>query len=114
MWKCTYLIIATLILMFLYSCKNASQLEIKPDTFLVDVRTPEEFNKGSVDNAVNIPLNELSNRLQEFNGKNNIVVFCRSGARSNKAMKMLHSQGILNVVNGGSWKKVQSVLSSEK
>ena len=114
MWKCIFLIIATLILMFLFSCKDASKLEIKSDTFLVDVRTPEEFSEGSVDDAVNIPLNELSTRLHEFNDKNNIIVFCRSGARSNKAMKILHRQGILNVVNGGSWKKVQSVLSSQK
>lgn len=111
MWNLFYLIIATLMLMFLYSCKNASQLEIKPDTFLVDVRTPEEFKAGSVDNAVNIPLNELSNRLEEFEGMNNIIVFCRSGARSNKAMKVLQSHGVLDVVNGGSWKSVQSILT---
>ena len=50
--------------------------------FLVDVRTPEEFNSGSVDGAINIPLSVLEQELSQFKNKENIIVFCRSGARS--------------------------------
>lgn len=89
------------------ACNNSTDTSSIPDdSFLVDVRTPEEFLNGSVPNAVNIPLSELPNRLDEFSGKSTIVVFCRSGNRSGKAKKILTDKGIKNVINGGSWKNV--------
>jgi 3-mercaptopyruvate sulfurtransferase SseA len=48
---------------------------IHNDAFLVDIRTPDEFSKGSVESAVNIPLNEVGNQLPKFKNKENIVVF---------------------------------------
>ncbi len=51
-------------------------------TFLVDVRTPGEFEGGSAKGAVNIPLDSIMNELDQFEGKENIDVFCRSGNRS--------------------------------
>lgn len=77
---------------------------VKP--FLVDVRTPEEFAAGSVKGAVNIPLDQVQTRIAEFQGKEQIVVFCRSGNRSGQAIEILNENGITNVVNGGSWEDV--------
>jgi phage shock protein E len=77
---------------------------VKP--FLVDVRTPQEFAAGSVNGAVNIPLDEVESRIAEFQGKEQIVVFCRSGNRSSQAMSILNEHGITNVTNGGSWEDV--------
>ncbi len=77
---------------------------VKP--FLVDVRTPEEFAAGSVKGAVNIPLDEVEARISEFQGKGEIVVFCRSGSRSSQAMSILNEHGVTNVTNGGSWEDV--------
>lgn len=79
---------------------------IKNGAFLVDVRTPDEFSGGSVVDAVNIPLNELEDRLEEFEDKEIIVVFCRSGARSETARQVLESSGFNHVLNGGSWQNV--------
>lgn len=84
---------------------------IKNGAFLVDVRTPSEFSSGSVQDAVNIPLNKLSTQLSRCKGKKNIVVFCRSGSRSGQAQRILESNGFENVINGGSWLHVNQILN---
>ncbi|MCS6818911.1 MAG: rhodanese-like domain-containing protein [Chitinophagales bacterium] len=86
---------------------NKEQLK---NSFLVDVRTPEEFSEGSAPGAVNIPLHEIPNRLNEFKGKKHIVVFCRSGNRSAQAQRILKENGFNNVINGGSWQAVANIL----
>ena len=100
----------TVVTLFMISCKDRSsqKLDLPSDAFLVDVRTSKEFESGSVPGAVNIPLDQVESSLEVFSGKENIVVFCRSGNRSGKAKKILESAGILNVINGGGWKEVLS------
>lgn len=83
---------------------------INKNAFLVDVRTPGEFAGGSVLGAVNIPLDRLLVQLAKFKDKENIVVFCRSGMRSSQAKTILQQNGFKNVVNGGSWEKVNQLL----
>lgn len=85
---------------------------ISQGAFLVDVRTPGEFSQGSVSGAVNIPLDQLAQRLKEFEGKEQIIVFCRSGARSGQAEGYLKQQG-LNVVNGGTWQNVKKAKNAK-
>lgn len=74
--------------------------EVAKGALMVDVRTPEEFATGSVKGAINIPLNEVESRINEFKGKPSVVVFCRSGNRSGQAKEILESNGIKNVING--------------
>ncbi|MBP7173033.1 MAG: rhodanese-like domain-containing protein [Cloacibacterium sp.] len=74
--------------------------QIENGAFLVDVRTPEEYAEGSVKGAVNIPLDQIPNRLEEFEGKTSVIVFCRSGNRSGQAKSILEAKGIQNVTNG--------------
>ncbi|PIE50450.1 MAG: sulfurtransferase [Flavobacteriales bacterium] len=74
--------------------------QVEEGAFIVDVRTPIEFRSGSFKGAVNIPLNQLESRLEEFKGKQNIIVFCRSGNRSGKAKNILEQNGFTNVTNG--------------
>ncbi len=82
----------------------------KSEVFYVDVRTPSEFAQGSVTGAVNIPLDQIENQIAKFKGKQNIVVFCRSGSRSSRAKNILEKNGINNVTNGGTWKDVNAKL----
>jgi rhodanese-related sulfurtransferase len=82
------------------------------NAFQVDVRTPEEFAAGSATGAVNIPVDEVASRIEEFRGKEAVVVFCRSGNRSAQALEILNSNGITNVTNGGTWQQVQAVVES--
>lgn len=83
---------------------------IKENVYLVDVRSPEEFASGGADGAVNIPLGVLAQQFSAFENKQNIVVFCRSGARSGQAKMLLEREGVQNVVNGGPWQQVQAAL----
>lgn len=74
--------------------------------FLVDVREPGEFAAGTAKGAVNIPLGRVAAELNKFKGKENIVVFCRSGNRSGQAKVILEQNGFKNVVNGGTLEEV--------
>lgn len=98
----------------LFGQQDNTQLKevIKEGAFLVDVRTPSEFASGSVKGAVNIPLDKISGQLSKFKGKKNIVVFCRSGNRSSQAKSILEKNGFKNVVNGGTWQNVNSLISN--
>ena len=78
--------------------------------FLVDVRTPAEFAAGSVEGAVNIPVDQVQNQLDQFKEKENIVVFCRSGGRSASAKNILEQNGINDVINGLTWQNVNQNL----
>ncbi len=82
------------------------QTIIQQGAFLVDVRTPVEFSEGHVKGSVNIPLNTVQAQLAKFKGKTNIIVFCRSGARSSQAKSTLEQNGFTNVINGGTWNNV--------
>ncbi len=86
------------------------QLLISEGAFLVDVRTPEEFKGGNVKGSTNIPLDLISYQLDQFKGKENIIVFCRSGNRSGQAKVILEQNGIANVINGGTWDQVSSFV----
>jgi len=70
---------------------------------IVDVRTPAEFMGGNVNDSINIPLQEIQQRLDEIKQlKTPLVLCCASGGRSAMAAQFLSSQGI-DCVNGGSW-----------
>ena len=87
---------------------------MKEGAILVDVRTPGEFAQRSVKGAVNIPLEMITRKVSTLGGHKHIVVFCRSGNRSNHARKMLEQLGFRNVVDGGTWQDVQHALAQSK
>ncbi|GAB7220355.1 rhodanese-like domain-containing protein [Vibrio comitans] len=84
---------------------------------VIDVRTPQEFNGGHLDNAVNIPVADLSRADLSFVDKDEqIVVYCRSGNRSGNAKQILLTKGYKHVHNGGGLQMMLSVnqLSSSE
>lgn len=84
---------------------------IDEGAFLVDVRTPGEFLDGHVKGSVNIPLDTIPRQLEKFKNKKNIIVFCRSGARSSQAKTILMQNGFPNVINGGTWNNVNQFVN---
>lgn len=100
---------------------KANELLSTGKFFLLDVRTPAEFNEGYIDGATLIPLKNLpttdpelspeqllDQRLCEIPGDKPILVYCKSGARSDAARDLLVDSGYRNVYNlvGGitAWK----------
>lgn len=75
------------------------QNESNGDTFILDVREPHEYEICRIPNSKLIPLNELPTRVQELDRSWNIVVHCRSGARSAKAVKFLREAGFDKIKN---------------
>ncbi|MGL2988284.1 rhodanese-like domain-containing protein [Flavobacterium sp. RSSA_27] len=73
---------------------------------IVDVRTREEFMGGHVATSINIPLNEIPERLEEIKTlATPLILCCASGGRSGQAESYLSQQGI-ECLNGGSWLNV--------
>ena len=72
----------------------------KSGAVLVDVRTPAEVEKGKASPAaINIPLQEIPQRLSEFPKDKDVLVYCRSGKRSMAASKFLVENGYTRVFN---------------
>ncbi|AEA44992.1 rhodanese-like domain-containing protein [Fluviicola taffensis] len=70
---------------------------------IVDVRSRDEFRSGHVTGSLNIPLQELKERIDEIRQLTSpLVLCCASGNRSAQAQNWLTSQNI-SCVNGGSW-----------
>lgn len=70
---------------------------------IIDVREPSEFQTGHVKGAVNIPPAKLMSGAKELAGldKNTeLILYCRSGARSAASANILKAQGFTNIVNG--------------
>ncbi|MFT3979217.1 MAG: rhodanese-like domain-containing protein [Ferruginibacter sp.] len=97
--------------LFTSTADNPIKEAVKAGAFLVDVRTPAEFSGGSVQAAVNIPLDKIPGQLLQFSKKDSIIVFCRSGNRSRIAKTILEQNGFQNVLNGGTWKKVNRSIN---
>jgi rhodanese-related sulfurtransferase len=76
----------------------------KEEPLLIDVRTPEEYNEGHIEGSLLIPLDTLEANLPKLaNSKDRpLIVYCRSGARSAIASRLLADQGFkpLNVSGG--------------
>ena len=81
---------------------------------LIDVREPMELDvDGSIEGAINIPLGELEMRKDEILSlKGDVVVFCRGGHRSAKALEFLQNEGLENGINGGGYSSLSEILDT--
>ena len=70
---------------------------------LLDVREPFEWDIAHLDGAKLIPLGELPSRMSELDSADDIVIHCKSGVRSAKAVRLLQEAGFgkLHNVEGG-------------
>lgn len=67
--------------------------------YLVDVRTPEEYQQAHIPDVPLIPIAELPNRLSEIPTDQTVVFICRSGARSAQARDLTRAAGYTNVTS---------------
>ena len=66
---------------------------------LLDVRTPDEYATGTIDGAVNIPVDSLRQRLAELPRDKPLIIFCRVGLRGYIAARILAGHGFKECVN---------------
>lgn len=97
---------AFLLLIVSANAQTLSERINAKNVVLVDVRSAEEFGKGTAEGAINIPLELLEQQWTNLKDKENIVLFCRSG----KAETILKKHGI-TAVNGGG---VTQVIALQK
>lgn len=65
-----------------------------PDFYLLDVRTKKEFEAGHMPKAVNIPVDELRNRISELPEGKEVLIYCAVGQRAHVACQILSNNGI--------------------
>ena len=89
---------------------NLSDLINSKEVTIVDVRTIPEFDGGSVAKAINIPLDQVPERVEELKAIQPMVMCCAAGVRSGQAVNYLNQMGLKEVYNGGSWQQVHQKL----
>ncbi|OBW41345.1 Thiosulfate sulfurtransferase PspE precursor [Chryseobacterium sp. MOF25P] len=96
-----------------YSVKtNIKELVKSSDVVLVDVRIPEQYSEATAKDAVNIPLAELQNNIENLKGKK-VVVFCNKGIQADQAVEILKKNGV-EVYDGTTWKNVKAIQQEKQ
>lgn len=75
---------------------------IKQKAIIIDVRTKEEYESGHIENAINIPYDNINNKTINNSKDTNIIVYCKSGNRSKIAANTLIKLGYKNIYDLGS------------
>ena len=88
-----------LILTFIFISLSSVSKEL-----IIDVRTFEEWDQGHLSSAKRIEWQEISKKIQDLdtNKDDQIILYCRSGKRAEKAKIILNGLGYMDVVNAGS------------
>ncbi|VAW12210.1 Rhodanese-like domain protein [hydrothermal vent metagenome] len=106
-------LILVLLLVITNSCKSQNDKTIEvidietvktevigKEVQLVDVRTPDEYEAGHIDDAINIDIMNMetfTEKLDEFDKEKPIYIYCKLGGRSNKASKVLEELGFVTI-----------------
>lgn len=91
--------------------KGIEEYRNTADAILLDVREPDEFAKGHIPGAVNLPLSQIQSC--SYSASAPIFVYCHSGARSMKAAGVLKNMGFENVKNIGGIMRYKGEIEKE-
>ena len=86
-----------------FSGDDACKL-LKSGAVLVDVRSPAEYNNGCLPDAINLPLQQITNAPDIFDAGKDLILYCVTGARSSSAKNYLNQLGFENVYDLGSFR----------
>ena len=95
------------------SCQELAALANADNMLLVDLRSSDDFEKGHITGAINIPVNTLEDSTYKLeNSDKSIVLVCEMGSRSGNAGEILNRQGLNDILisKGGSGEWTQSNL----
>ncbi|HFA47683.1 MAG TPA: rhodanese-like domain-containing protein [Bacteroidetes bacterium] len=103
---------------FLKSLFGGEKTDLLPilekGALILDVRNPNEFAGGHVKKAVNIPLPVVASNINKIRTRARnkpVIAYCRSGARSGRAVSILKSHGI-EAYNGGGWGEMERLVAN--
>lgn len=97
---------------FLQPGRRSIKTVFQKGAIIIDVRTPQEYDRGHIPDAFNIPVDRIkasSNRIKASNVP--VIVCCNNGERSSIAFQFLKSAGIKEVYKGGNWEKLLEAIS---
>ncbi len=95
--------------------KDAAAEYIKHGAVIVDVRSPGEYSRGHLSQALNMPVEEVASLLPgKITDKNRVIlIHCQSGMRSKKAILSLTGIGYKQVFNLGSYERAFKIVSGQ-
>ncbi len=116
-------IFAFLILIFginFVACANDKSNKPKAENtnnniVIIDVRTLPEWEQGRLEDAIHIPLDEITSKIESVVKDKNtpIALYCRSGRRSGIATNQLRNMGYKNVENYGGYNQASQMLKKK-
>ena len=93
---------------------NFKEIVKNPETTLVDVRIPEEFNTETAKGAINIPLAKIEDNIDFFKKQKKVVLFCNRGIQAEKALEILNKNGVKNVYFGKTLDNVKAIQNEKQ
>jgi len=72
-------------------------IQENPEMVILDVRTPSEYEDAHIEGAINIPVEEIADRLNELSANDVILVYCRTGNRSGTAVGIMEENGFSKI-----------------
>ncbi|NLZ72008.1 MAG: rhodanese-like domain-containing protein [Clostridiaceae bacterium] len=86
-----------------FEIADSIQQHLPENSYLIDVRTEEEFDEGHIPGALLMPLDNIENEIENSDISNDdvIIVYCRSGSRSNSAASIIREIGYSVVLDAG-------------
>ncbi len=90
---------------------NEAEDLLKTGARLIDVRSPNEFARGAIEGAVNLPMEQLEQHIDELKGTT-CLLYCASGMRSQMAAEKLKQAGLTDVHDLGSKSRAEALISN--
>ena len=94
-------LVARSVMMGRFISSEEAHRRVEAGAVLLDVRSRAEFEAGHIKGAINIPVDEVGRRSGELKQDAEIVLYCRSGARSAQARSVLTAKGFKSLFNLG-------------
>ena len=93
------------------ACSTSEPVDMAAVTSVIDVRTPEEFNAGHLEGAVNIPVEvgDFVGTISQLDPAGKYLIYCKSGRRAGLAIDQMTQLGFTDMSNLGSLENAASV-----
>ena len=88
---------------------------IQKKAYIIDVRSPQEYRDGHIQQAVNIPLELIAKNIDKIKKMDKpIITCCQTGGRSRRAKNILKRNGLVDVYNGKGWVGLKDLIREVK